>query len=62
MANPQTGLDERPQQAFDKHMTNQDAEQAYAEGRWCGECRYGVAEDPPCCEVSLLALAAVDAS
>ena len=18
-------------------------------GRWCGECRYGVVEDPPCC-------------
>ena len=21
----------------------------YWEGRWCGECAYGVVEDPPCC-------------
>jgi hypothetical protein len=21
----------------------------YASGAWCGECRYGVLEDPPCC-------------
>jgi hypothetical protein len=22
---------------------------AYDEGRWCGECQYGVVNDPPCC-------------
>ena len=22
---------------------------AYQNGAWCGECRYGVVEDPPCC-------------
>ncbi len=25
------------------------AGEAYREGRWCGECCYGVVEDPPCC-------------
>jgi hypothetical protein len=26
-----------------------ERQRAYDEGRWCGECRYGVVEDPPCC-------------
>lgn len=26
-----------------------EAGRAYREGRWCGECRFGVVEDPPCC-------------
>lgn len=28
-----------------------DAERAraYQAGEWCGECRFGVVEDPPCC-------------
>ena len=26
-----------------------ERERAYAEGRWCGECVYGVVTDPPCC-------------
>jgi hypothetical protein len=27
---------------------------AYDEGRWCGECRYGVVMDPPCCTQGLV--------
>lgn len=26
-----------------------EAKRAYDEGRWCGECAFGVVEDPPCC-------------
>lgn len=26
-----------------------EAQAAYDEGRWCGECMYGVVMDPPCC-------------
>lgn len=25
------------------------AQRDYHAGKWCGECRYGVVEDPPCC-------------
>jgi hypothetical protein len=27
----------------------EEREAAYDEGRWCGECQYGVAMNPPCC-------------
>lgn len=42
-------------------MTEQDeaARKAYAEGRWCGECRFGVVESPPCCTAVSLDLDAL---
>ena len=29
-----------------------EARRAYEAGEWCGECRFGVVEYPPCCEQS----------
>ena len=30
-------------------VVSAEAAEDYAAGRWCGECRHGVVEDPPCC-------------
>lgn len=35
----------RVQQALTEFLAASD----YADGLWCGECRHGVVEDPPCC-------------
>jgi hypothetical protein len=35
--------------ARDREFRRAQRAAAYREGRWCGECRYGVVEDPPCC-------------
>ncbi len=33
----------------DQTMIDYQMFRDYREGKWCGECRYGVVEDPPCC-------------
>ena len=39
------GSGEQPGEDYDREAR----QRAYDEGRWCGECRFGVVEDPPCC-------------
>lgn len=32
-----------------EHQRIREKDRAYWAGEWCGECAYGVVEDPPCC-------------
>lgn len=38
-----------PRDALASRQNAADALRAYQAGEWCGECRFGVVDDPPCC-------------
>lgn len=37
------------EEIVDRILLAVESNRAYEAGEWCGECAFGVVEDPPCC-------------